>query len=677
MLGPIPEQLFFNGVPYTLLQTRPGVRKWDTQEVPSQPGDGGRETVYAVEMHGGFGASRRFFDGQGRLSDPTHHASTQNMLTHLKGILAPAPRITYIDLSSAGVNGARRSQGFQFGGTKRGQFGGGSGPTSFGGGSIYGQVAVITEYGDYLYASGGINTFTINPSGATPAVLETRTHPDANSRALSSDVFDDRLMVALGPNVDADTSATPYVSSGTPWASVSGVQMHVFRTGGGGRLFSARNNLVFNVLPGVDPTVAANYLPAAGEPITDETDHIHALAEWSRGLVGSAHTTLHTFDPDAGFIPRTLLPPVRTAWDEFHGRSLVVIGETMLYATPRAVWMFEPGQRPRRIGSELLHNNQTPYKGGQPGVPAFDGEMLYWPYYYPTTGDSVIFRVAPREQGEPGTGPFVWSEFLYLASRECRCVAYWGGDSTWKPRLFFGAGTSATPQQVGWVQLGRGGAPDLFESGSVPALSAVAYGAIDDWGRPAVVREVLRMEIPSVANADASNYLAVAISDDEGATYKNLVVTNTGAANDERITGTGFRQVYADIATPSIPAGRTLQVRYTATQASGATTHLQMLGTPQLFVVERPATVEQVTTFLHFEPEVMGLDDVETAVNRMKALVSGAKTQLQHGPGDVASYYVKVTDVRSVETEVVSAAGDHSEVRRAMQVTFREVATGL
>ena len=676
MLGPIPEQLFFNGVPYTLLETRPGVRKWDTEEVASQPGDGGKETVYAVEMHGGFGASRRFFDGQGKVSDPTHHAYTQNWLTHIKGVAAPAPRITYIDCTP-GV--ARR--GFRLGGSRYGQLGGGF--AALGGGEYIAQVSIITEYGNYLYCTAGSRTFVVDPSTATPSLVETHQHPDAGSRGLSAAVFDGRLVVALGSATDIATAATPRSgAAGTPWTTVPGVRMDAFEVGGGGRLFSSQENYVFNVLPGVDPTDPASYLPPAGELITDETDHIHALAEYARGLVASTHLTLRTFDPDAGFVSRAMLPSLRSTSDEYHGRALIIIGEDMFYATPRAVWWFRVSRGltsfpPERIGAELLVNNQTPYKGGQPGVPAFDGEIIYWPYYYPTTGDSVIWRVAPRQQGEPGTGPYVWSEFLYLASRECRCVTYWGGDDDYKPRLFFGAGSSSSQQQVGWVQLGRGGSPDLFDGGSVPALAAVAYGAIDDFGKPPVMREVLRMEIPSIAHADASNYLAVAISDDEGVTFKNLVVTNTGAANDERVTGTGFQQVFADVATPSIPAGRTLQVRYTATQASGATQHLQVLGTPQLYVVERPATVEQVTTLLHFEPEVLGVDDVETAVNRMKAHVAGAKVQLQHAPGDVGSYYVKVVEVKSAEVEVVSAEGAHAERRLAMQVTFREVSTGL
>src|SRR3990167_6011856 len=222
MLGPIPEQLFFNGVPYTLLETRPGVRKWDTQEVPSQPGDGGKETVYAVEMHGGFGASRRFFDGQGRVSDPAHHSHTQNWLTHIKGVGAPAPRITYIDLSTGG---AKRSTGFSFGGTKAGPLGGGSGYTSLGGGTYTSQIAVITEYGNYLYASGGPFSFAINPSGTTPALLETHQHPDAGARAMSQDVFDNRLLLALGSNVTAMAAESPWESGsgGTPWGDISRV----------------------------------------------------------------------------------------------------------------------------------------------------------------------------------------------------------------------------------------------------------------------------------------------------------------------------------------------------------------------------------------------------------------------------------------------------------------------
>lgn len=670
MPWPIPEQISINAELYDLLEVRPGQRKWDTTEVPSQPGDGGKLTVYPLEFHGGFGASRRFLDGQGRLSDPSHHAYSQNFNAHVKGAGAAAPRITYISFAL----GAARSTGFRFGGTKAGQLGGGSGYTSLGGGSFSGQIASIVQYGNYLYCSGGINTYAIDPGAATPALVETRQHGNANARIFSSDVFDSRLVVALGADIDAQGATTPYSSPASGWTTFTGVKMAVFKTGAGGRLFSAKANRVYNVLPGVSPESSANYLPTAGEPVVDTADEVRGLSEHARGLVAGTKETLRTFDPDAGFQGRSLLPAVRASASNYDGRAIINVGEWTFFATPRAVWLLMPGREPHKVGPELLDNNETAYKGGQPGVPTFDGEALYWPYYYATSGDSVIWRVTPRREGEQGTGAFVWDEFLYLAGRECRCAGYWGGDATYRPRLFFGAGTPATPQQVGWVQLGRGGSPDLFDANSVPALSGSIYSAIDDFGKPGVVKEVDRLEFPSFLNTDANNYLVASVSDDEGSTFKDLVKTNTGAANDQRITGTGFRVVFADVNTPSIPAGRWLQMRLVITQASGATTHAQYRGTPQLYVLERPSTAEQVTTLLKVAGRSGADGDTETVLDRLKALVAGAKVQVKHLPGDDGPY-VKVTDVRSVEVETFDAQGDRAAREVAVQLTYRVVPT--
>lgn len=677
MPWPIPEEISINGELYSLLEVRPGVRKWDTVEVPSQPGDGGKLVAFPLEFHGGFGASRRSLDGQGRASDPSHHAYAENMQTHIKGTLAAAPRVTLIDLSA----GTKRSTGFQFGGKKSGQLGGGSGYTSLGGGTIAGVLLASSEFGSYLYFSGGTATFTIDPSGATPALVETRQHPTADARATSQDVFGSRLLVALGANVDMAVATAPYdsISGQSAWTTATDVKMQAVRSGGGGRLFSAQDNLVFNVLPDQSPESLANYLPPAGESVADSADHVHALAEYARGLVASTHTTLRTFDPDSGFVSRPLLPTVRTTAATYHGLGLITVGEDMFFANTRAVWWFRVSRGltaypPERIGPELLDNNETPYKGGEPGVPAWDGEVLWWPFYYPTTDDSVIWRVAPRKQGEPGTGPFVWSEYLFLADTQCRVVQYWGGDATYKPRLFFGAGTTTTPQQVGWVQQGRGGTPDLFDAGSVPALTATLYGPIDDFTKPGVVREADRIEFPTLLNNDASNYLVASISDNEGTSYKDLVKTNSGAANDQRITATGFAVVFADVNTPSIPAGRTLQLRLVITQASGATTHVQVRGTPQLYCLERPSTVEQVTTLIKVKANLEPDGHTKTTYDTLRALLNGAKVPVLHAPGDT-SFYMKVSGVKSVEVETFNANGDRSAREAAVELTWRAVAT--
>lgn len=668
MVSPSPSELFINGQPYDLLEIAPGRHKWDVEQVATQPGDGGKPVVYPLEFHAGFGASRRFLDASGKQNDPGHRAYGQNWQAHVKGVGVASPRITYLDVSTK----SGRSKGFILGGFKRSRLGG-TFPNGLGGGINAGIVACAQEYGsDYLYFTGGSRTFVVDADQATPTHVETRQHP-VGAAAFSSEVFDNNLAVALGSGVDMEVATSPRTGSNdTVWGTATNVKRSVVKKGGGGRFFSAKDNLVYNVLPSQSITDSASYLPTSGEEITDETDPVRGLAEWSRGLVASTARTVRTFDPDAGFISRALLGNVRVSVSSYDGRALITIGEIMFDASPKAVWMFVPGRTPVRVGPELMQNNETPYVGGQPGVPTFDGEAIYWPYYFPTSSDSVIFRVELREEGDAGTGPLAWNDFLWLDDRECRMAVYWGGNATYKPRLFFGAGTTANPEQVGWVQLGRGGTPDIFDSGSVPALSAVLYGAIDDFGKPGVMREVERIEFPSVLNANSTNYLAAAITDDEGATFKNLVKTNTGAANDERITGTGFQQVFADVSTPSIPAGRWLGVRFTITQASGATTHVQYRGTPQLYVIERPAETEQVTTLLTVGQAFQ--EDSEVILARLRAHKDGAKVPIKHGPGDV-TVYGKVLSVDEVEVETTDDAGNKTGRKAAVQISWRVVPT--
>lgn len=669
---PAPEALTINGENYPLLEVRPGQRKWDTREVPSQPGDGGREKPFPIELGFGFGASTRHTSARGEKWDQGHHAYAQNVDVSVNGIIAPSPRITYIDLStlSVGSNG-----GFQFGGTARGQLGGGTsslGPSGLGGGIGDGVVTCINEYRGLLYCSGLSRTHVVDPSESTPSLKETKQH-SASANIYSQEVFDNTLIVALGPNEDTAYTQNAYSSSNaTPWQTATGVKMQTFSLGGGGRLFSAKENRVYNVLAGVDPTLSASYLPSAGEAMTDETDEVRGLVEWARGVVAGTKFSLRTFDPEAGFISRALLPAVRASPSDYDGRAIITVGEVAFFATPRAVWYLVPGREPVHVGPELLEHNETPYIGGQPGVPAFDGENLWWPYYFPTSGDSVIFKVRPREQNEPGTGPFVWLDALWLDDRECRVAFYWGGTSSVKPRLFFGAGTTANPEQLGWAQLGRGGTPDIFDAASAPALSGTLYLADDDFGTPGVTKEVVRLELPDVKNATAANYVAVAVSDDGGSTYKNLVKTNTGAANDERVTTTGYEQLFADVATPSIPAGRKLQLRFTFTQESGATTHVQIRGTPMLYCYERPDTVEQVETYLSVSRRPY--EDAETMAARLKALVAGAKVTLDNGPGQ-QDIYIKVVDCRTQEVAILNEHGMEVNRELAVALTFREVAT--
>src|SRR5690606_12464979 len=120
-----------------------------------------------------------------------------------------------------------------------------------------------------------------------------------------------------------------------------------------------------------------------------------------------------------------------------------------------------------------------------------------------------------------------------------------GGTATVKPRVFFGAGTSANPEQVGWIPVGRGGAPDIFTSDAKPALSSELFAAEDDFGLPGTIKEVDRIEFSDIANADRDNYLVASVSADGGTTHTALVNETSGSVLDGRVVATGFQQVFA------------------------------------------------------------------------------------------------------------------------------------
>lgn len=667
-IHPIPEAVEMDGELFDVLEQRPGQRRWQVVPVPTQPGDGGLPKPHILDWHHGFGATRRFLQPDGSQSALGHHDYSVNWDARFESLHCASPRITTLDLSTL----SRYSGGFVFGGYLNSRFGGNLGGAlgGLGGGSYQGVPTVITEWSGMLYISGGLKTWVVDPSQSTPTHLETRTHP-ADARIFSQDVFDNQLVIALGSNVDAVGSDTPYnsVSGETAWETFTGVKMSAFRTAKAGRLFSAKDNLVFNVLAGQDPGSLASYLPTVGEEITDETDPVRSLAEFSRGLVAGTARTVRTFDPDAGFEGRSLLPSSRLSPSEYDGRALITIGETMLYATTRAVWLFQGGRRPEQCGPELVQQNESAFTGGEPGIPDFGGDTIWWPYYFPESGDSVIFAVRPRRSGEQGVGPFVWQPFLYVASTEVRCVYFYGGTSSIDPRLFFGAGTSSNVEQIGWVQLSKGGAPDVFTTTAQPARSATIFGAADDLGTPTTVKEVDRIELPDVLNVDQDNYVRFAVSVDDGDTYTDLVQENDGNSLDSRVIEEGFRALFPPRHDPIY--GRRPKVRGIIIQALAATTFVQLRGDPILYISERPAMTDQITTILRLHG-ARDVEGVQATVERLSGM-QHRRVSLKHGPFD-RDVEIVVTDVQMTEIETPGVqGGDHSSSEYAAQVTWREV----
>jgi hypothetical protein len=304
---------------------------------------------------------------------------------------------------------------------------------------------------------------------------------------------------------------------------------------------------------------------------------------------------------------------------------------------------------------------------GEPGIPDIAGDLIYWPWYFPDTGDSVIYTVRERRQNEPGVGPLVWNDFLYMNDTECRVVKYWGGTSSVKPRLFFGAGTSANSERCGWVPLGRGGQPDVFDTDGSPATTATIYGSEDDFDKPGVTRELERIEVPDVEGADSTNYLVVSVSDDGGTTWVELVQAQSGS-NQQRINSTGFTDVYPPTAT--VPSGKTIKWRIVFTQ--DAATYVVLRGSPVMYLTEIPTQVDQITTFIRAKGQV-NLEDVQAEVNRLRDLIDSGRVQIRHGPDDETSYYGKIMQVREREIELESPQrGRDREV--AIELTFREVA---
>ncbi len=534
-------------------------------------------------------------------------------------------------------------------------------PTAaLGGGSPVLTPQQFHQYGDYVYALCGPRTVVFNPDLDTPVAVEGHFHGYA-ARARSGDLFNGRLAVALGDNVEAEIATTPFTSSRpTAWETASGIQMSVYKRGTAGRLFSAQAEKAFSVLPGNDPATAANYRPSVGEVITDPSDPVKALTEFASALVAGTAKTAKTIDPDRGYQSVSLLPESRLSASEYDGRAMLAVGPQLYHATTEAVNLITLNMPPLSIGPEELENNFSAFKGGEWGIPAYTGKFVAWPCYFPVTGDSVVFLMRRRRQGEPGTGPYAWYDHLYLEDRECRAAYFWGGTADRGPRLFFGAGTAANPMQVGWV--------DWEEADAQPATSATLTFPMDDFGQPGLTLECERIEFPNVEGADATNYGVWKVKP-LGGSFVSLVKSQSGSSQ-ERINSTGFQQVFVPNASIESASGKGLQFQCEITQASAATSFVKFRGNPIAYISARSEKVREVTALLDVKGQ--RFEDAEVIRARLEALV-GEKVLMKHAPGDTDTY-VRIEAVQSTEVEVNSGGGNKSDSRWAVQLTFREVA---
>ena len=658
-----PDSLELNGEPYELFERPNGQgRKWESRQVEAQPGDVGRPKPFPLEFHGGFGFTRRYTSGAGERIGAGHHAYSENVNAHSRALFGPSPRITYVDMGAFSPSAA--SGPFMFGGYARSRLG--SYGNRLGGGTYIETPQFIHEHGDALYVGTGSRTFTVNPATDPPVVVEVHSH-GASGRARSADVFGSKMPVALGAATDVEVVTSPWTSaSATVWATATGVKMEQYRTGGRGRIYSSRSNLVFNVLPGSDPATAADYVPSAGEPISDESDPVRSLEEYLGGLVAGTTQSLRTIDPDAGFQGTKLTPSTRVSTSSYAGRSLISVGSDLYYFTQRAAWLFQPGQPPRHMGLELLEQNETPYNRGVPGVPDYDGQWVYVPYYFPDTGDSVIFALHLRGPEEPGVGPVVWQDLLFLDGRECRVVRYWGGVSD-ESRLFFGASTTAAPESIGYVDLCDAPGSLFFRPHiGPPARSAVLYGGLDDFGTPAVKKGIDRIEVPLIQNADADNYAAVAVTTD-GSTYQSLYTA--AAVADPQVVAAG-RAVLRPRAAAQL-SGYEVGTRWTFTQAEAATEYVLVRGTPIIYLFEMPEFVEEVTTLLRLPGDAQRFFETAEAVRaRLAALLASDPFVVKHAGREV---YARLSGTPSL-VEFADRDRDNAALY-AVQIAYREIET--
>lgn len=468
-----------------------------------------------------------------------------------------------------------------------------------------------------------------------------------------------RIIVQATPvTTNASTNADGWVQAE--------LGVDVYRVGPSGRLFAAIGNKVYNVLPGYDPTLSLNYVPSNGEVITEVSEPIRSLVEFSSSLVAGTERTARTLDPNRGYQGVPVAAVSRLSASGYDGRALLSIGPILFHATRGGVQMIIPGRPPEPAGPEELPQNESPYVGMEWGVPDFAGAWMVWPAYIPASGDSVIFFARLRKPDEPGTGPLVWQDVIWLEGRECRAVTYWGGSATRGPRLFFGASTPANPYAAGWCDLGVGTGPDPFTTEGAPALEGYIESPLDDLGLPGVNKSAERVEIPLLEGVDANNTFKVSMQADDGA----MVDFVSAQGSDPEVTTEGFVALYPPVDTPVF--GRALRYAETYVQAEAATEFIKVRGTPVLYYTEVPSEVGVITTYADAKA-----DDMETAVevaNAMRERYAGGTIPQRNGP-DGVERYVKVIGCKATAVEVPAA--DNTPVTRyAVAVTMREVLVG-
>ncbi len=669
-----PIKLRIDGKPYDLPKLRSGRRTWTVRPVASQKGEGasGPVPIEITDLHLGFGNSHRHRSPFTRAAGPDYG---ENQDHRYEAMLRPAQRITFIDLSA----GHAAFGSFQIGGDPGTPLGGGPATDGLatesaplGGGRVGETPQWIQSGGGFLYIGAGSIVYTVDP--ADDGVDEVREF-SLSATTRSADIHDGNLAVALGPNVAMQGTTSFRTEAQAPTVET---QWEVFDTGGDvaadhvnsgrlGRFYTAVGNLIRNTAPGAALNDFANHLPLAGEALGDSTFPVTKMAEWGGVMVGAKRDNLVNFRLDQGFTSVANLPEIADFPNEFNGRGLVVIGQEIFCPTSRGIF-YSAGGPFTRIGPEILPANESPYRNLEWGIPAYTGDAVYYPGFNPQTGDSVIFYIRRREAGEPGLGPFIFSDYLFLENRECRVAFFEVGTSSRNPRLYFGAGTTANPEQVGYVPLGRGGAPDWVDAGGQPALTSQLFLAAEDYGFPATIKELDRIEFHEVRNADVNNYVVVSASDDDGDTYAIDFVDGTEGADDERIVTNG------ETITMFMPATATESVhpklRLVWTQEVAATTFVELAGFATLYARIRPATVDEIMVLIKVEDDLPRRTQEEVRADLL-ALPEGAKILIEHGPErDRSSFRTSVKDVQEVEDASLDEATRSRET--IIQLTLRE-----
>ena len=657
-----PVALRIDGKSYKLALVN-GRRTWNVRPVPSQRGDNSEPIpIEFRDLHLGFGFSHRHRSQEQAVSVDYG----ENVDHRFDAMLRPTQLITFVDLSVGHVDYGS----FQIGGGPGTPLGGGEDSAPLGGGRVEETPQWIQEGNGFLYIGSGSIVFTVDP--ADDGVDEVREF-SLSATTRDADIHDGNLAVALGGDVAMQGTTSfrteaqvPNVETQWETYNVGGdVKVDHVVSGRLGRFYTATGNLVRNTAPGAALNDFTNHLPLAGEALGDSSFPVTKLAEWAGVMVAAKRDNLMNFRLDTGFTTVANLPEIADFPNEFNGRGLKVIGQEIFDPTSRGIF-YSAGGPFTRIGPEILPANESPYRNLEWGIPAYTGDAVYFPGFNPQTGDSVIFYVRKRLPGEPGLGPFVFDDYLFLEDRECRVCFFEPGTSSRNPALWFGAGTTANKEQVGHIPLGRGGAPDWVDAGGKPALSSQLFLSADDYGFPATIKEIDRIEIHEVRGADASNFVVISVSDDDGTTYTDFV-DGTSGANPERIAADG------DAVTMFMPAAAVESVhpkiRLVWTQAS-ASVFTELRGYITLYVRMRPKTVDLIETLIEVEDDKprRTLEQVQDA---LLAFPAGAKVEVEHGAKrDDKSFRASITSIVEVEDE----ERDKEQRKRKLiyRVTMRE-----